>query len=78
MVVVKPSWRTATSNKLDTHSFYDGCDSDSEDKVGPGEGAMVSLMGSSRFREMTEEVLQACSSAQHARACQRAEKKGEA
>ena len=76
MVVVKSRWRTATSNK-DTHSHFDGCDSDSEDKAGAGEGAMVSLMGSSRFRETTEDVLQAYSSVQHARACLRAEKKGE-
>ena len=76
MVVVKSRWRTATSNK-DTHSCFDGCDSESEDKAGAGEGAMVSLMGSSRFREMTEDVLQAYSSVQHARACLRAEKKGE-
>ena len=76
MVVVKSRWRTATSNE-DTHSCFDGCDSDSEDKAGAGEGAMVSLMGSSRFREMTEDVLQAHSSVQHARACLRAEKKGE-
>ena len=76
MVVVKSRWRTATSNK-DAHSRFDGRDSESEDKAGAGEGATVSLMGSSRFRETTEDVLQAHSSAQHARACLRAEEKGE-
>ena len=76
MVVVKSKWGTAISNN-DTHSCFDGWDSDSEDKVGAGEGAMVSPMGSSRFRGMTEDVFQACSTVQHAKACLRAENKDE-
>ena len=75
MVVVTPKWGTVSNR--DTHSFDEGCDDDPGDAAGAGEDAMVSLMGSSRLRETTGDVLQACGTAQHTTACLRAEKKNE-